>query len=73
MPYLMEVQTGEAARQLVRRARPLGPGFPEETALKAEKVEVHASTFTDPGPDWCEFRLFDQSGQLLEKRRVDGY
>lgn len=73
MPYLMSTHMGDTARELAQTAPPFGPGASQETVEKCEKVELHASSFSDPGGDWCEFRLFDKDGQMLERSRVGGY
>lgn len=52
---------------------PFGPGFSAAKADAAERMEVWGSSFSDPGPDYCEFRLFDSEGRQIDRRRVDGY
>lgn len=52
---------------------PFGPGFSEAKAEQAERMEVWGSSFSDPGPDYCEFRLFDSEGRQIGSRVVDGY
>jgi len=54
-------------------AAPFGPGFPGAKVEVAERMEVWGSGFNDPGPDFCEFRLFDAEGRKIASRRVDGY
>jgi hypothetical protein len=67
----------ESGREaLVREATsrpPFGPGFSEEELEGAEVLEVHGSSFSDPGPDYCEFRLLDAKGEVLKTRQVGGY
>lgn len=51
---------------------PFGPGFteiPEGTV----RMEVWGSSFDDPGPDFCEFRLMAADGSVLASKRVAGY
>ena len=52
---------------------PLGPGFQAAKLEKADHMEVWGSGFSDPGADYCEFRLFDAEGQKIASRRVEGY
>lgn len=51
---------------------PEGPGFDAETVKKADRMEVWATTATDTGEDWTEFRLFSGE-QLIAKQRIAGY
>ena len=52
---------------------PFGPGFSEEIAEQASKMEVWGTGIKDPGPDYCEFRLIDDGGQQIAAKRVGGY
>jgi hypothetical protein len=49
-----------------------GPLFSEEQAARADKMEIWASEFTEPGPDYCLFRLFEKEVQIGTKRQ-NGY
>lgn len=73
MPYLFREIEGVEARKKAAETAPFGPGFPTETAAQAERLEVWVSRFGDPGPDYCEFRLFDAQGGSLGTRRQPGY
>ena len=73
MPYLYQKHEGAEARKTAAEAAPFGPGFPKETADQAERLEIWASEFSEPGPDYCEFRLFGAQGQSLGTRRQAGY
>ena len=37
------------------------------------RVEVWGSSFTDPGPDFCEFRCFGADRQPVTTYRQNGY
>jgi hypothetical protein len=52
---------------------PFGPGVEPHIAAQTMRMEVWASSFMDLGADFCEFRLFDEFGQLVVARRIDGY
>jgi hypothetical protein len=53
---------------------PFGPGFrAEEIPETTDRLEVWASSFNDPGSDYCEFRLVDKKGNTLATRRIEGY
>ena len=70
---LIEKFTGNAARQSAASKPPFGVGFSPEFVAKTEVLEVHGSEFSDPGPDYCEFRAFDAQGNLVGTKRVNGY
>ena len=65
--------TSEAARKEAAGKPPFGAGFSAEVVAKTETLEVHGSEISDPGPDYCEFRAFDASGNLVGTKRVNGY
>jgi hypothetical protein len=52
---------------------PFGPGFLVSDLERAEALECHGTSFSDPGPDYCEFRLLDADGEVLKVKRVGGY
>ena len=49
-----------------------GPAFLPVQVADADVLEVVGSRFTDPGPDWVEFRLL-RDGQVIATRRKLGY
>lgn len=53
--------------------QPLGGGFTPAELAGAVVLEIHGSSFSDPGPDFCEFRAFDVEGRQVAVKRVDGY
>jgi hypothetical protein len=71
MAYLVETKTGEAVLTAAT-TDPFGPRFTAEQAEGADKMEVWGSSFADPGPDWCEFRLF-KAGEQVATKRTEGY
>lgn len=73
MPYKISTYEGEQARAEAAAPAPFGPAFTPEVVAKTARLELWGSSFTDPGPDWCEHRAFDASGVLLGQRRRDGY
>lgn len=60
-------------KKAMREPRPFGPGFPATKVEAAARMEVWGSSFSDPGGDYCEFRLFDDAGRQIAQARVDGY
>lgn len=74
MPYLMETITKDIHdHKVVVGKRPSGAEIPPEIAVKAAKAELWGSSFSDPGPDYCEVRLFDEQGAQFKTARIEGY
>jgi hypothetical protein len=71
--HLIDKHHGDLARNSALERPPFGPGFDSETVAKIESLEVWGSSFSDPGPDGCEFRAFDSTGALISRRTVGGY
>jgi len=65
--------TGVRARKQAAATPPLGPCFSEEIVERIEILEVHGTSISDAGPDYCEFRAFDARGNLVGTKRVQGY
>jgi hypothetical protein len=70
LPYLYETKTGDDARKAAATKPPFGPGIDRPDI---HRFEVWASGIKEPGADYCEFRVFDEGGKLLDTRRVKGY
>ena len=75
MPHRLQVfATPEGARTFATVRQPMGPGIDEPDILDTvARVEVWGSSFNDPGDDWCEYRCFNDKGQLFHTVKVDGY
>ena len=69
--HIVSTSKGDVTRSAMR-SPPFGPDFELAIAEKADRLEVWGSSFSDPGPDFCEFRLFKGDEQIGTKR-VDGY
>lgn len=72
MPYLYAQYHGEEAKRFAVEDR-FGPKFDPDIAEDVERVDVICSSFDDPGPDWCQHRLFDARGHQIAARHVPGY
>jgi len=70
---LLEEYHGEQARQSAEMLPPFGPGFGRHIVERLEKLQVHASDFRDPGPDYCLFEGYDAQGQIIGSIRIRGY
>jgi hypothetical protein len=71
--HIIDTKAGEQARTAAMERPPFGPGFTSEEAMKASTLEVHGSSFSDPGEDFTEFRLLDAAGTVIGTRRVGGF
>lgn len=47
--------------------------FTEDKLQIAEKLEIIHSSFTDPGPDWNAWQLYDASNTTLAIITINGY
>lgn len=73
MPYPMGMVMGNLMRKMAVDRPPFGPGFTENELECAKIMEIEGSSFSDPGPDYCDFILKDAEGKELARKRVDGY
>jgi hypothetical protein len=73
MPYQAGEYDGAAARAMAAAALPFGLQLSAAIVAQTERIVWYASRFTDPGPDWNEFQVFDAHGQLLATVRKEGY
>lgn len=71
--HLVQRATGDAARELAASSPPFGPAFAADVVSRTETIEVWGSSFGDPDPDFCEFRVFDARGKQIARTRVGGY
>lgn len=51
---------------------PMGGGFTLEQCQEADKLEVTASRFSDPGTDYSIFRLY-KGDQVIAESKIEGY
>lgn len=40
---------------------------------EVSRMELWASSFSEPGPDYCEYRFFNKSGEMFFFQRQEGY
>lgn len=60
MPYLIETKTGDDARDACALGPPFGPAINSRDVVR---LEIWGSAITDPGDDWCEFRIVFNDGR----------
>lgn len=66
------IKETEDKKKMVERP-PFGPGFSQDRADQAVKMQVWGTSFSDPGPDYCKFKLLDEDDRVIDTQRVDGY
>jgi hypothetical protein len=71
--YLVSKHEGLDARRVAVTKQPSGMGLDAATAMKVEKIEVHGSSYKDPGPDFCRFVATDAEGHEVAVRTTEGY
>ena len=54
MPYPYTEYQGKEARREAIQKPPKGPGFSEAEVHNIDRLEVWASSFTDPGEDYTD-------------------
>lgn len=73
MPYMYQRWIGDAARREGSDTSLLGASLAPRTLKRLERLELICSLCSDPGPDWSEWVAYDRQGQVIERRRVNGY
>jgi hypothetical protein len=73
MPYVDLTLEGDAARLRAEKKGFSEPSFSAETAARTVKLELVCSSFSDPGEDWCEWRAYDATGQVIAQTLSNGY
>jgi len=51
---------------------PFGPQFDAKDFEGADRMEVWASSFSDAGDDYCEFRIMNGT-EILKRKKVNGF
>jgi hypothetical protein len=72
MPHLMHTHTGEVMEREAKTGAPFGPGFSQEQIDASDSMQVWGSSFSDPGGDYVEFKLFNGE-KVVAERRLAGY
>ena len=70
--YLMDQVDQNCVRSFLDR-QIRGPHFNEEQINAAQRLEVWASSFSDLGPDYTQWKLINEKRQIIAEQRVDGY
>lgn len=71
IPHLYRVIESDIEK-VACAAPPEGPGFSTGVVARADRMEVWASSCSEPGDDWTEFKLY-RGSRLLDKQRIKGY
>ena len=67
-----EVSRTKSKSEMMQGA-PFGGGFTEVQAEEASEMVVTGTSFEDPGPDHCEFKLVRADGSVIAVNRTSGY
>jgi hypothetical protein len=70
--YLVRTVRGESLLGDATARKPFGPEFTKDQATAADRMEVWGSSFSDPGDDFCDFKLFSGTEEIAVAR-VGGY
>lgn len=71
MAYL--VKTAEGQKEIALALKdPFAPQFPAHCIEQADRLEIWSSSFSDPGEDWDDYRLF-ADGEKIDCHRTKGY
>jgi len=60
-------------KDLMTASPPFGGGFTQAQADEASELVVDGTSFEDPGPDHCVFKLVREDGTVVAANRVEGY
>jgi len=73
MSYLCElIEDRKQARLIAGEREPIGPHFAPDVVDRVARLELWATTASDPG-EWIEFRALDLEGHEIARRRLEGY
>lgn len=71
--HITQVHEGlEQVKTIGLAKKPSGAGCSPEQIEGCDRLEVWGTSFTDPGPDYTEFRFF-KDGVPVRTERVEGY
>jgi len=70
--YMVATISGPEAQQIAKDEEPFGPRFPADVVGNLTRLEIWATEFKNFGPDFTEFRAFDQD-TLIRRRRIKGF
>jgi hypothetical protein len=73
MPYVIDRFEGVAAKTAAAKSYSFADPDMEEFVDKIEKLELIGSCFSDPGPDFCEWVAYNRRGEVVRRRRIQGY
>lgn len=69
--YLHDTLKAEAARQFCQTNLKMDPQ--KWNLDSVNRVEIFGTDLNDPGEDYCEFRVIDNSDKVIAVRREMGY
>lgn len=72
MPYTQMRLTNEEAQKKAAETGFISPNMLEQSS-RVRVLELVCSSFSDPGPDWSEWVAYDDHGQVIGRRHMNGY
>lgn len=71
--YIHATFTGIKAQINAQTKEPFGPGFEVALANQVAKLEIEGTLLQDPGEDFCIFRAFNENGEEIASKKVNGF
>lgn len=71
--FIQASYKGEVAKKTAALKAPLGPGFDPSIVEQLTKLELEATSFQDPGTDYCIFRGFDVMNNEIASKQIPGF
>jgi len=71
--HLVQTWDGVDMIEAATQPQPFGPGFPEDVAARAARMELYGTLFGTAGDDFCEFVLLDAKGNRIDAKTVAGF
>lgn len=65
--------TGQRAQEVAQAPIPMGMGLSPEKARRVETLVVWATDVSEPGPDYTELVAYDETGEEVGRKRLEGY
>ena len=71
--YKISQHEGAVAQRVLTSRPPMGIGLAPEKAAEFDRLEIWGTDYSDPGADFCEFRVFRKDEETCTVYTVPGY